>query len=67
RRVKIRFSASEAGSTFRCKLDNRKWQSCRSPYMTPKLALGRHVFKLKAVGTTGLVGKPATKSFRVVS
>ncbi|HEY2717580.1 MAG TPA: right-handed parallel beta-helix repeat-containing protein [Solirubrobacterales bacterium] len=68
RRLTIRFSASEAGSTFQCKLDQRKWQSCRSPYKTPKLALGKHVFKVKAKGKTGLVdSSPATKKFRVVA
>jgi Right handed beta helix region len=67
-RLTIRFSASEAGSTFQCKLDQRKWRSCRSPYKTPKLALGKHVFKVKAKGTTGLVdSSPATKKFRVVT
>jgi hypothetical protein len=68
RRLTIRFSASEAGSTFQCKLDQRKWRSCRSPYKTPKLKLGKHVFKVKAKGTTGLVDQsPATKKFRVVA
>jgi hypothetical protein len=68
RRVKIRFSATEAGSTFQCKLDSRKWRGCSSPYSTPKLQLGKHVFRLKVTGPTGLTrSKPATKAFRVVA
>ena len=62
RRLKIRFSSSEAGSSFECRLDKRKWRSCRSPYRTPKLKLGKHFFKVRAIGTTGLVSpKPAKR------
>jgi len=68
RRLTIRFSASEPQSTFSCKLDQRKWRSCRSPFTTPRLALGRHVLKVKATGPTGLVSPaPATKTFQVVA
>ncbi|HEY1855473.1 MAG TPA: choice-of-anchor Q domain-containing protein [Solirubrobacterales bacterium] len=68
RRLKIRFSANQAGATFQCKLDKGKWRGCRSPYKTPKLKLGKHVFKVKAKGPTGVVDQsPATKTFRVVA
>ena len=34
----------------------------------PELQLGKHVFKLKATGPTGLTSsKPAVKTFRVVA
>jgi hypothetical protein len=67
RRLSIRFSANEPGSRFQCKLDKRKWRSCRSPYKTPRLALGGHVFKLKATGPTGLTSPSATtRTFRVL-
>jgi hypothetical protein len=67
RRLKIRFSSTVVGSSFRCKLDKAKWRGCRSPYKTPQLSLGKHVFKLKAIGPTGLADKtPAVKKFEVV-
>ncbi|MBS1887475.1 MAG: hypothetical protein JSU06_09835 [Actinobacteria bacterium] len=68
RRVKIRFAANQAGSTFRCKLDGRRWRSCRSPYTTPRLSVGAHVFAVEAIGPTGLLSPhPATRRFRVLA
>jgi hypothetical protein len=66
--LKIRFSSNQAGSTFACKLDNRKWRSCRSPYKTPKLQLGKHIFRVRATGPTGVADPtPTAKTFRVVA
>jgi hypothetical protein len=68
RKLMIRFSATVARSTFACKLDKRPWRSCRSPYKTPELALGKHVFKLRATAPTGLADPtPAVKKFKVVA
>lgn len=45
RRVAFRFAASEAGSTFLCRLDSRPYRSCSSPrvYLVGR---GRHVFRV---------------------
>ena len=40
RRLRIRFSSSEAGSSFRCRLDRKAYLPCHSPLKTKKLALG---------------------------
>jgi hypothetical protein len=68
RRLKIRFSSSQAGSTFECKLDKHPWRSCRSPFKTPKLSLGSHDFQVKAIGPTGIADpSPARKRFQVIA
>lgn len=67
RRLAIRFSSDQAGSTFACRLDRRKWRACRSPFRTPRLALGKHTFRLKATGPTGVANpNPVVRSFRVI-
>jgi hypothetical protein len=44
----FRFASSEAGSTFQCRLDGKPVRSCRSPFTTRPLALGRHSFWVRA-------------------
>lgn len=66
RRLRIRFASSEAGSTFRCKLGRAAYRSCRSPFRTKKLALGRHSFTVIATDPAGNPSLPAKRSFRVV-
>lgn len=67
-RLSIRFSSDQAGSTFLCKLDGRKWRNCRSPFKTPDLTPGKHTFRVKATGPTGVANPTATKkTFRVVA
>ena len=64
--AKFKFKASEAGSTFQCKLDKGKFKSCKSPKTYKKLKPGKHVFKVRATDKAGNVGKPATKKFKVL-
>ncbi len=62
----LKFSSSEEGSTFRCKLDNAKFKLCTSPRRLRKLADGRHTFKVVAVDAAGNEDEtPATLRFRV--
>ncbi len=52
RRVAVRFSASEPGASFRCRLDRRPFRPCVSPrvyYLTP----GRHIIHVRAVDAAG--------------
>jgi hypothetical protein len=52
RRVTFAFKASEPGSSFRCRLDQRRFRPCRSPrtYAAPP---GRHAFRVFAIDAAG--------------
>jgi hypothetical protein len=65
--VKLAFGlrSSVAGSTFRCKIDNRgDFKPCKANF-SAVFKLGRHVVAAEAVDPAGTVGKPATFKFRV--
>jgi glucose/arabinose dehydrogenase len=55
------FSAGIAGATFRCKLDGKPAQSCRSPKTYRKLKPGRHTFKVWA--GVGILSDPTPAKF----
>jgi glucose/arabinose dehydrogenase len=55
------FSASVARATFRCKLDGKPAQSCRSPKTYKKLKPGRHTFKVWA--SVGVLSDPMPAKF----
>lgn len=62
----FRFTSTEAGSTFQCKLDGKKWANCKSPKTYKGLKDGKHVFKVKAIDAAGNVDTtPAKRSWRV--
>lgn len=60
------FSASEGGAGFECKLDRRPYRSCRSPFTTKRLAVGRHRFLVRARSGTEVDPTPASWRFRVL-
>jgi CSLREA domain-containing protein len=65
--VKFKFSSSEAGSTFQCKLDKGKFKNCRPPKKYKKLKAGKHVFKVRAIDKAGNVDPtPAKRKFTVI-
>jgi Ca2+-binding RTX toxin-like protein len=65
RRVVFRFSSSEQGSSFRCKLDGKRYRACSSP-RAYNLALGRHVVRIEAIDAAGNVDPtPAVFHFRI--
>jgi len=67
RKVKFKFTSSEAGSTFKCKLDRKKVKTCRSPKVYKKLKPGKHVFKVWAIDKAGNKDPtPAKRKFKVL-
>lgn len=65
--VKFKFSSTEAGSTFQCKLDKKPFKPCASPKKYKKLKPGKHVFKVRAIDKAGNVDPtPAKRSFKVL-
>ncbi|HET7455525.1 MAG TPA: calcium-binding protein [Solirubrobacterales bacterium] len=66
RRVAFRFSASEAGSSFRCKLDRKPYRPCASP-RAYRVKAGRHSFRVFAIDAAGNRDRtPVAFRFRVV-
>jgi len=60
------FTATEAGSTFQCRIDGGAWESCTTPYTTADLADGAHTFDVRAIDAAGNIdATPASRSFTV--
>ena len=60
------FTATEAGSTFECRVDAAAFASCSSPFTTGALSDGAHVFEVRATDGVGLTDPtPASRSFTV--
>lgn len=65
--VKFKFTATEGGSSFQCKLDGKPFKPCRSPKSYKKLKPGKHVFKVRAIDRAGNVDPtPAKRKFTVL-
>lgn len=65
RRVTFRFSSSERGSRFRCKLDSKPYRACVSPRVF-NLGIGRHVVRIDAIDAAGNADPtPAVYRFRI--
>ena len=66
-RPKFKFTSSQGGSSFRCKLDGGTFAPCSSPFKPPKLSLGKHKLQVEAVNSSGLPDpSPAVWKFRVL-
>jgi Big-like domain-containing protein len=60
------FSASETGSTFECSLDGGLFSACSSPFVLDPVALGDHVFDVRATDGAGNVDpSPASYAWSV--
>jgi hypothetical protein len=60
------FTATEAGSTFECKLDSGSWSGCISPKSLSGLTVGSHAFSVRAKDSAGNVDPtPASRSWTV--
>jgi hypothetical protein len=49
----IELSATEAGATFRCRIDGGAFEDCGSPYRLPDLAPGMHALDVAATDRAG--------------
>jgi hypothetical protein len=69
RRPKFKFSSTEPGVTFQCKLDAGQFTPCTSPFKTPaKLRLGKHKFLVEAIDPSGIADpSPAVRKFKVIA
>lgn len=66
RKATFRFKSSQAGSTFRCRLDRKPFRKCRSPKTYGRLKPGRHRFQVVATNRGGVSDPtPATRRFRI--
>ncbi len=52
--ARFRFTSSEPGSSFTCKLDDHQFRSCSSPITYRHLEDGRHHFKVRATNADGV-------------
>jgi CSLREA domain-containing protein len=66
--AKFKFSSTEKGSTFQCKLDKKRVKKCKSPKKYKGLKPGKHVFKVWATDAAGNKDpSPAKRKFKTVS
>ncbi len=66
RTAKFKFFSNEKGAKFECKLDRKKFKSCKSPKTYKKLKPGKHVFKVRAVKGKTVDATPAKRKFKVL-
>jgi hypothetical protein len=65
-RLVFRFRSNQTGIVFLCKVDRSRFRACGAR-LARRFKLGRHLVKVKARGSTGLVDPtPAVFRFRVV-
>lgn len=53
RTLSVVFSSDEAGGTFECHLEKKKFSPCSSPMKLKKLKPGRHNFTVRAIDASG--------------
>jgi hypothetical protein len=66
-KAKLKFTSSEAGSTFECSIDKGEFKSCSSPTTFKRLSPGKHKFQVRAIDAAGNVDKtPAKLKWKVL-
>lgn len=61
-------ATGQQDTKFICKLDRAAWKSCSSPLKLPKVALGKHLFRVKGVNAVGAwEAKPTKREFKLVA
>jgi hypothetical protein len=63
-KARFRFFANGKVRRFVCKMDGGRFRHCHSPKRY-RVRAGRHVFRVRAIGMTGLRGPIAKSEFRV--
>jgi glucose/arabinose dehydrogenase len=66
RTARFGFAADTGGVSFKCKLDQGSYKTCRSPKTYKQLRPGRHTFAVVALATSGERGVPAKFSWKVL-
>jgi Big-like domain-containing protein/hemolysin type calcium-binding protein/putative glycosyl hydrolase len=61
----FKFTSTEPGSTFECRLDSGSYAACGPPLTTPHLADGSHAFSVRATNPAGNLGPEASRTFTV--
>lgn len=64
-KLMMRFYAEGPVLRFECRLDHGAWRRCRSPHRYSGIGRGVHRVSVRAVGVTGLHGRPAFRRFYV--
>lgn len=65
-RVSFTFRADDPAASFECRMDDDEWASCTSPYTSPSLLQGDHVFGVRGTDEAGNVETtPAERYFSV--
>jgi hypothetical protein len=62
----FRFTASDDGASFECKLDRQPYRNCRSPFTSRSLKVGQHRFLVRARSGADVDSSPAAWRFRVL-
>lgn len=66
-KAKFKFTASEPGSSFECKLDRKPYKPCTSPRTVKRLDDGKHKFQVRATDEAGNTdSSPAKAKFKVL-
>jgi CSLREA domain-containing protein len=65
--VTFRFASAQPGAVFQCRLDKAKFSRCGSPKTYRHLKPGKHVFRVRAVGASGLAGVAVKRDFSVAA
>lgn len=63
-RVYFRFHATGRVRRFLCERDHGPFRRCHSP-LHYRVGIGKHAFRVRAIGMTGLPGPIATKQFEI--
>jgi hypothetical protein len=63
-KVGFRFRAVGRAVRFQCKLEGRRYRTCRSPTRY-RVGPGKNFFRVRAIGRGGTAGPPVTFHFRV--
>jgi len=68
--ARVRFHGTDPvhgrkGLRFKCKLDRKRFASCRSPKLFKHLSHGKHVIQVKAIDRAVNASKPVKRKFRV--